>query len=290
MAFTASQLEIIQKSRELMPENFSANTTDAKILAYAEVVLSDINLFPPLTGFTTETVPENLKPVLFFGITVMSAMMFQLRATLEDFDYNDNGLSVRVDQVGKIGAALSAGAAGLVQTYRNMIINFKKTEITNIGGKGLGTPRFQSQIGQFLKIALGCFVPNSRVLTSVGFKKISDVKINDFVLSLDGNYHKVYDKIKRNVETQLVVLKLGRKLIKCTPNHEIFIVGKGWVRADHISIYDKVIEGEGRCVRNITKISREFYSGITYDLSVEGCHSYNVEGVIVHNSAFTWNS
>ena len=155
MAFTAGQQEIITKSRQLMPENFSANTTDEKILAFSEVVLSDINLFPPLSGFTTESIPDNLKPVLYFGIMILSAMIFQLRATLEDFEWNDNGLTVRVDQVGKLGAVIGSGSTALLSTYKNMIMNFKKTEITNIGGKGLGTPRFQSQIGQFLKIALG---------------------------------------------------------------------------------------------------------------------------------------
>lgn len=150
-AFTPKQQLIIDKSRTLMPDNFSINTTDEKILAYAEVVLSDINIFPPLTGFTTESVPDVLLPVLFFGISLFTELFLQCRATLEDFDYNDNGLSVRVDQVGKIDASYR----NLLEVYRNMISNFKKTQITAIGGVGLSTPRFQSQIGQFLKIALG---------------------------------------------------------------------------------------------------------------------------------------
>lgn len=150
-AFTPKQQLIIDKSRTLMPDNFSINTTDEKILAYADVVLSDINIFPPLTGFTTESVPDVLLPVLFFGISLFTELFLQCRATLEDFDYNDNGLSVRVDQVGKIDASYR----NLLEVYRNMISNFKKTQITAIGGVGLSTPRFQSQIGQFLKIALG---------------------------------------------------------------------------------------------------------------------------------------
>lgn len=149
--FSERQQLIICKSRTLMPDNFSANVTDERILAFAEVVLSDLNLFPPLTGYTTETVPDALLPVLYFGITVFSELFFQMRATLEDFDYNDNGLSVRVDQVGKIDASLNR----MLDVYKNMIINFKKTELINVGAKGLGTPRYQSQIGQFLKIALG---------------------------------------------------------------------------------------------------------------------------------------
>ena len=134
-----------------MPENFSSYTTDEKILAYAEVVLSDLNMFPPLTGFTTETIPDNMLPILYFGITIFSELFLQMRATLEDFTYNDNGLSVQVDQVGKIDQSYR----NMLEMYRLMITNFKKTQIFAVGAAGLGTSRYQSQIGQFLKISLG---------------------------------------------------------------------------------------------------------------------------------------
>jgi hypothetical protein len=151
MEFTERQQLIITKSRELMPDNFSLHTTDEKILAFAEVILADINVFPPLQGFTTETVPELLLPILYFGIAMFSALFLQMRATLEDFTYNDNGLTVQVDQVGKINQSYQ----NLLNIYKEMIVKYKKTQIFAVGGKGLATPRFQSQIGQFLKIALG---------------------------------------------------------------------------------------------------------------------------------------
>lgn len=149
--FTQRQQLIICKSRELMPDNFSSNTTDEKILAFAEVILTDINVFPPLTGYTTETIPDALLPLLYFGISLFAELFLQMRATLEDFTYNDNGLTVQVNQVEKINASFQ----NMLQIYKNMIENFKKTEIMKMGGRGLGTPRYQSQIGQFLKIALG---------------------------------------------------------------------------------------------------------------------------------------
>lgn len=154
--FTAKQQDIINKSRTLMPDNFSLNTTDEKILAYAELVLTDINVFPPFTSFTTETVPDSILPLLYFGISLFTELFLQARATLEDFDYNDNGLYVRVDQVTKIDQSYK----NLLEMYRGMITNYKKTQVlslggSGLGGRGLGTPRFQSQIGQFLKIALG---------------------------------------------------------------------------------------------------------------------------------------
>ena len=151
MAFTVRQQQIITKSRVLMPDRFDENTTDEKILAFAEVIVADINVFPPLGGYTTESLPDNILPVLYFGITVFSELFLQANATLNDFSYNDNGLSVAVNQVEKINTSYQ----NMLKIYKDMIINFKKTEILRIGGKGLGTPRFQSQIGQFLKISLG---------------------------------------------------------------------------------------------------------------------------------------
>jgi len=152
-SFTSAEQNVIVRSRALMPEIFSRNTTDAKILAYAQLILADINAFPPFTNFTIADVVGNsvLAELLYFGITVMTELFLQARATLEDFQYNDNGLSLNVDQVGKIAQSY----ANLLAFYRNMIINYKKTLIFSVGAVGLGTPRYQSQIGQFLKISLG---------------------------------------------------------------------------------------------------------------------------------------
>jgi hypothetical protein len=152
--FTSAEQQVIAKSRQLMPEIFSRNTRDEKILAYANLILAEINSFPPLTGFSIQDVPGNaiLSEILYFGISLMTELFLQARATLEDFQYNDNGLSLNVDQVGKIAQSY----ANMLAFYQQMILNWKKTLIfTAVGAVGLGTPRYQSQIGQFLKVALG---------------------------------------------------------------------------------------------------------------------------------------
>jgi len=151
--FTSAEQQVIAQSRKLMPEIFSRNTPDFKILAYANLILADINAFPPFTSFTIGDIAGNptLANLLYFGISLMTELFLQARATLEDFQYNDNGLSLNVDQVGKIAQSY----ANMLEFYRNMILNFKKTQIFAVGAVGLGTPRYQSQIGQFLKISLG---------------------------------------------------------------------------------------------------------------------------------------
>ena len=37
--------------------------------------------------------------------------------------------------------------------------------------------------------------------------------------------------------------------------------------------------------RQITKINNEKYNGKVYDLTVEDVHSYNIDSLVVHNSA-----
>lgn len=149
--FTPQQQQIIEQSRLLMPQKFSVNCGDERILAFAEVVLADINLFPPLQGFTTDTLTPAALPLLYFGISLMAELFFQMSATLQDFNYNDNGLSLNIDQTGKIAQSYQ----NMLEFYRHMITNFKKTQIFAQGAFGISSPRYQSQIGQFLKISLG---------------------------------------------------------------------------------------------------------------------------------------
>jgi hypothetical protein len=151
--FTSAEQQVIQQSRLLMPEIFSRNSPDFKILAFAGVVLADINQWPPYGNLTFDSIVNdpNVANLVYFGISVMAEMFFCMRASLEDFQYNDNGLSLNVDQVGKINSAI----ANMLAFYRTMIQNYKKNQILVAQVQGLGTPRYQSQIGQFLKIALG---------------------------------------------------------------------------------------------------------------------------------------
>ncbi len=149
--FTPQQQNIIDHSRLLMPEKFSVNCSDEKILAFAELVVSDINLMPPLQNFTTETMFQPALPLVFFGVSLFADLFFQMNATLQDFTYNDNGLSLNITQTEKINQSY----VNILAFYDNYKKNFKKTQIFSQGALGISSPRYQSTIGQFLKIALG---------------------------------------------------------------------------------------------------------------------------------------
>jgi len=75
-------------------------------------------------------------------------MMLMMMAgfSLIDINYNDNGFSLSVDRATKISAA----ADKIKEQWEKQIINFKHCLLLHNGGMGLGTPRYQSNIGRFI--------------------------------------------------------------------------------------------------------------------------------------------
>lgn len=150
---TTNEQLLVNQARNLMPENFSLSVNDAKLLAYINLVIQDWNVWPPLGDDTVDTVvvsPQKTQIVLF-GCCVFAALFQQMRASLEDFNFSDQGFTVQVDQTTKIQQSLT----NLMETYKKMIKSYKQWYIIEQGPLGLSTPRYQSQIGQFLKVALG---------------------------------------------------------------------------------------------------------------------------------------
>jgi len=142
---------LIRDTKIIMPPNFIINVGDARIGAFVDMVVQDINWWPPYTGYTVNSIPVSYDSIIKYGVQTFSLLFMQQMYTLQDFDWNDNGLSIRLDRVSKIDQSYK----NVLDFYKTMVTNAKKHELMAIGGKGLGTPRYQSQIGQFLKIALG---------------------------------------------------------------------------------------------------------------------------------------
>ena len=150
MAITERDQKLLDQCKLVIPESFIAGEPDEKILAFCDMVINDINWFPPLTIYDRSNYPDQWFNSIVLGVAYFAMLFKQMEATLQDFDYNDNGLSVRVDQVGKINTAIER----MLKAYAQQTEFMKKSMIASMGA-GLGTPRFQSQLGQFIKIALG---------------------------------------------------------------------------------------------------------------------------------------
>lgn len=150
---TPNQQLIVDQARIMMPDIFSLGANDQKILAYVNLVIADFNTWPPLTNETVDSAavnPQTLQIVLF-GVSTFAAMFMQMNASLNDFNFSDQGFTVQVDQTSKIQQSLT----NLMETYKRMIKQYKIWYVLEAGPLAITTPRYQSQLGQFLKIALG---------------------------------------------------------------------------------------------------------------------------------------
>lgn len=151
MAYTEREQIIINLGKQYMPAKFLANLgndADARILAFALLVLSDINFIPPMTAWTFEDCPVGILPILAFGLQYFATMFLQANYSLNDFSYSDASLTLSIDRVGKMSPVLQS----LMQQYTNMAKNIKTSMTLKIAGKPrpLMTRSYTSLISNYL--------------------------------------------------------------------------------------------------------------------------------------------
>ena len=140
----------------------------------------------------------------------------------------------------------------------------------------------------------GCFVSGSRVKMQEGmFCPIESINIGNIVIDAFGEAKKVLDVLEYDIDEDIVELSFDNgKKITCTLDHEILTKNRGWVKANELNENDDVCEIEDSKFLKLISKKIFSYKGKVHDLTIEGSHSYNIEGVSVHNSAagclLTW--
>lgn len=184
------------------------------------------------------------------------------------------------------------------------------------------TPTFlnagKKQRGEYVS----CFPAGTPVMTDNGYKNIEDITIEDKVLSHDGLFHEVEEKIVNSNSERLVRIKhYGNKEdLLLTPNHPVLVwtnrnidtlidgdgadINKGfvWLEAQDVTEEDFIVGANVKETKNQT-IKSEFYKiednkivyqvknveitddipDTVYNLEVKDAHTYTVNNVIVHN-------
>lgn len=141
----------------------------------------------------------------------------------------------------------------------------------------------------------GCFSSDCEVGTKEGLKQISDVCKGDYVLCHDGEYHEVSHIHEYEVDEDMIeIIMDDDRRIFCTMDHEIRVIRDGeerWVPACFLTKEDEIVDFKHLLDRDekgemakIKSISKKHYRGKVIDLTVPGPHSYNIEGLVVHNS------
>ena len=160
--------------------------------------------------------------------------------------------------------------------------------------------------GTLTKTGRGCFTGDANVLTKDGYKEIKDIEIGEMVLTNDGTYNKVLQKMEYDIiEPMLkIVTKQNNKyyITTCTLDHKIlirrnnkntFIEARNIKDGDLCCLPAKVSQS-----RNNNALASDLeYNPIkilkitgpldikVYDIAVENHHNYVLNGMIVHNSA-----
>lgn len=136
-----------------------------------------------------------------------------------------------------------------------------------------------------------CFTAGHNVITNRGIKKIEDVVVGDMVLSHDLTYNRVNEVLSHVHSGNLITLTINgvENAITCTPNHQFLTFEAGWVEAQNLTFDHHVLlanrkEDDYNSYNDIVSISvSQDAVELVYNLSVENTHTYNVNGVVVHN-------
>lgn len=121
-----------------------------------------------------------------------------------------------------------------------------------------------------------CFTPNTYIYTKEGCKKISDITINDNVITLDGSFKKINEIIISKIEKEILEIKINDAVnsVKVTKEHQIYIKRNNneyYINADEIILNDLVG----------FPINKEINNNILYDN--EYCKLY---GILIYDSEY----
>ncbi len=133
-------------------------------------------------------------------------------------------------------------------------------------------------------------------------KYIENIKIGDEVLTYnEKTSQKEYEKVVRVYEREaplLLNLKLSNgNEIAGTPNHPIFVIGRGWIPMSKLEVGDELLQYRYRYLgyilefvhnpnvelATITHIEEMSHNKPVYNIETEKNHNYFAYGILVHN-------
>ena len=132
----------------------------------------------------------------------------------------------------------------------------------------------------------GCFAPNTRVLTNVGYKEIKNINIGELVVSFDHEGTLSYNKVVtifRHLSEELSRVELWNgTVLWATSNHWFFTEQGSFKELKHFKAEEALV-GADNAKFPIKSIELDINSGEVYNLTVENDHTYVVEDIFVHN-------
>lgn len=143
----------------------------------------------------------------------------------------------------------------------------------------------------------GCFTGAMPVTLSDGSSKpIARIAVGDRVLSFDESQRRVrvckVTACHSHPPANYLEMNLaGGRRLEVTGNHELF-VGDGWEAVEKLQagsiVYsnDRGLEAEGLLPSSVDRIEAVAGAAPVFDITVDDCHNYFVNGVLAHNKVF----
>ncbi len=153
---TAKQQAILNRLKAVVPPAFISTVPnglgqDIRLLGMVGMAINDINNAQPRQGLTVETFPTVQYDFLVLATSFFILMFEQMKYSLADISYSENGYSITLDRTGKIGASLT----NFKEIYQMQLQGYKTSVMLSQPFVGLGTPRNGNSVFGRMMSSLG---------------------------------------------------------------------------------------------------------------------------------------
>lgn len=138
-----------------------------------------------------------------------------------------------------------------------------------------------------------CFVEGTEVLIDGGYANIEDLKIGDFVYTINETTNKKELKQVISVITSsskiTYEIMAGGIIVEPSSRHPFYVIDKGWTRAYNLEVGDLVLTTNGAVEIEDIKVNYHTEPVKTYNLTIEDNHNFIVteKEFLVHNSSIS---
>lgn len=123
----------------LVEQDRGERWSDAQLLVYIQQGIADVNNEPPLTNFTTETLPAAWSSVCMQGAMIFALLAESIKQSGESFSYSDNGLSLSIDLASKYQGIASTMLSAYQAQKQTLKKSFRPSAAGLATGKGGNT-------------------------------------------------------------------------------------------------------------------------------------------------------
>ena len=136
-----------------------------------------------------------------------------------------------------------------------------------------------------------CFVAGTLVLTENGYVPIEQIKVGDYVYTLNHVTNEEELNVVLNTITsetkEIFEITINDEVVRTTPRHEFYVIDRGYVRAYDLKVGDLVrYDNKAETIDSIKVVSYNEPIEV-YNLTVENNHNYLVtkSKILVHNAS-----